>query len=136
MAYTEANRVQIRKYLGAGSVYLQLFPKLENAITATQSIADGGVRPDNSTETEVLSYVTKLQTIEVRLEELQIQMAVTQAGKDEVTLNNAQGVSLLRKEGRRMVGVISRMLACAPVFDFFSGQAPSSEDFSNIYSRL
>ncbi len=136
MAFSETNKVQIRKYMGAGSIYLQLFPKLENAITAVQSTADGGTRPDSSTENEVKSYLTKLATVESNLEALQCQMQVVQAGKDEVTLNVAQGVRLLRSEGRRMIGTISRILACAPVWDFFSAQQPSADDFYNPYTIM
>jgi len=136
MAFSEADRVQIRKYLGAGSLYLQLFPKLENAITVVQSIADGGARPDSSTENEVKLYVTKLATIESNLEALWCQAQVVQAGKDEVTLDVKGGIRNLRNEGRRLVGVISRILAVAPVWDYFSAQQPSADDSYNPYTPM
>lgn len=137
MAFSEANKVAIRKYMGAGSIYKQLFPKLENAITAIQSTADGGSQVDSSTEDSVKAYLVKLAAVEDKLEALQCQMQVVQAGKDEVTLNVAQGVYLLRSEGRRMVGVIARTLACAPVWDFFSGMEPSAfDDYPNPYGVI
>lgn len=136
MAWLESEKVEIRKYMGAGSIYLQLFPKLENAIIAVQSVADGGTRPDSSTENSIRTYLTKLATVESNLESLQCQMQVVQAGRDEVTLDVKQGVMLLRSEGRRLVGAISRTLACAPVWDFFSSQQPSADDFYNPYTPM
>jgi hypothetical protein len=136
MAYTEADRVQIRHFMGAGTTFLQLFPKLENAITVTQSVVDGGTRPDNSTELYLKSVITDLQAVESKLKDLHIQVQVVEANQKEIVLNVAQGVYLLRSEGRRMVGNLSRLLACAPVYDCFSSQAPSSDDFANIYKAM
>lgn len=136
MAFSESDKVEIRKYMGAGSLYKQLFPKLENAIIAVQSVADGGSQVDSSTENSIKSYLTKLATIELKLEALQCQVQVVEAGADEIKLNVAQGVSLLRSEGRRMIAAISRTLACAPTYDFFSSQMPSADDFNNPYSGL
>ena len=135
-AFTEIQKVEIRKYMGAGSIYLQQFPKLENAITAVQAVADGGTRPDSATQNSIVSYLTKLATIETKLEALQCQVQVVNAGEDEVKLNVAQGIFLLHKEGKRMIGIIARTLACAPVWDFFSSQAPSADDFANPYSGV
>ena len=136
MAYIEADRVQIRHFMGAGTTFLQLFPKLENAITVTQSLADGGTRPDNSTELLVKSIVTDLQLVETRLKNLHNQVQVVEANSKEIVLNVGKGLFLLRAEGRRMVGNLSRILGCAPVFDAFSPQAPSSDDFANPYKPL
>lgn len=136
MAFTEAERVEIRKYMGAGSIYLQLFPKLENAITSVQSIADGGSQATNGTEASIRTYLAKLATLETKLEALHCQVQVVEAGADEVKLNVAQGIYLLRSEGRRLVGVIARSLACAPLWDFFSGMEPSADDFRNPYSVM
>lgn len=126
---TESERVQIRKYLGAGSLFYQLFPKLEAAITMIQSKVDGGAQADSSTEASVRDYITKLQSIEAKLEALHCQVQVIQAGKDEVTLNPAQGFYLLRNEGRRFIAVLSRTLDCAPLHDFFSPVAPNASGF-------
>jgi hypothetical protein len=134
MSFTESDRVKIRKYMGAGSVFKQLFPKLENAITAVQSTTDGGSQTDNSTELSILSIITKLETIETKIEGLYCQVQVVEVNKKEVVLNTAQGLYLLRSEGRRMIGVLSRTLACAPLYDYFSGQQPCANDFANPYS--
>jgi hypothetical protein len=136
MAFTESDRVSIRKYLGAGSLYLQLFPKLENAITIVQSLADGGQRPDNSTELEIKTYLAKLVALETKMEQLHCQFQIDEAGLDNVKLNASRALYVLRSEGRRYIGVISRILACAPTFDYFSSQAPSANDFASIYSTI
>lgn len=134
--FTESDRVTIRLYMGAGSIYLQLFPKLENAITAIQSIADGGVRSDNSTELMVRTQITNIQNIETRIQDLYDELEIKTAGQDKVELDVTKAVLMLQREGRRYIGNISRILACAPVFDYFSSQAPSADDFANIYSVL
>jgi len=136
MAYTESDRVQIRHFMGAGTVFLQLFPKLENAITATQSTADGGTRPDSSTETYAKTIITDLQAVETKLKALHCQVQVVEANQKEIVLNVAQGIFLLKSEGRRMVGNLSRVLACAPLYDAFSSQPPSADDFANIYAPV
>lgn len=122
--------------MGAGSIFLQLFPKLESAITAVQSLADGGSQPDSSTENSIRTYLSKLAALELKIEEMHCQVQVTQAGKDEVTLNVAQGMYLLRSEGRRYIATIARTLACAPIFDFFSPMSPSASEFHNPYSPI
>ena len=134
--YNESDRVQIRHFMGAGTTFLQLFPKLENAITVTQSTADGGSRPDNSTELFVKSIVVDLQAVESKLKDLHLQVQVVEANSKEIVLNVAQGIYLLKSEGRRMIGNLSRVLACAPVWDAFSSQAPSADDFANIYKQM
>lgn len=134
--FTESDRVNIRSYMGAGSIYLQLFPKLENAITAVQAIADGGSRPDNSTELFIKAIIVDLQTIETKLKAIHCQVQVVEANQKEIVLNTAQGIYLLKSEGRRMIGNLSRTLACAPLYDFFSSQTPSAENFANPYSVL
>lgn len=48
--FSETDRAYIRHFLGYGAIFLQAEPRLENAVTATQSTADGGARPDSTTE--------------------------------------------------------------------------------------
>lgn len=67
MAWTEADRVQIRGYLGYSSQFLQADPRLENAMTNAQAIADGGTRPNPSpsaAETQVRLIIANLQSID------------------------------------------------------------------------
>src|ERR1035438_174575 len=60
MAYSELDRTYIRHFVGYGAIFLQAEPRLENAITATQSITDAiskGSRPDSSTENYLKSLL-------------------------------------------------------------------------------
>lgn len=120
--FTESDRVSIRNYLGFGALWLQADPRLENAITTVQSVADGGTRPDSSTETAIKAVITDLQTIDARLKDLWIQM---QAGAvDEVKVNPARGAALLRSEGRRLVHRLARHLDTYPRSDIYSSATP------------
>jgi hypothetical protein len=134
--FSEYERVQIRTYMGSGAIYKQLFPKLENAITAIQSLADGGSQKDSSTENIVRVNLTKLDTLETKIESLHCQLQIVEAGLDNVTLNATKALYVLKSEGRRYIGTIARILACAPVYDYFSSQTPSQDHFSNIYSVM
>ena len=123
--FTESNRVQIRRYLGFGALFHQADPRLENAITAVQSNADGGTRPDNSSELAILGYLAQLATIEQRWQRYYIQM---QAGNvDEIKIDPLRGIAGLARLGRMYVGFISDALDTRPYRDVFS--APNvSED--------
>lgn len=122
MAWTEADRVKIRHYLGFAAIFHQADPRLESAITAVQSIADGGARPDDSTEQHIRGILGKLQTIENRLEALWEQM---QAGViDELSIDAARAAIMLRSEGRRLVHGIAAALSTSPRRDIFSPSPP------------
>ena len=63
MAWAEADRAVIRHYLGFSALFLQADPRLEAAIGAVQSLADGGTRPDNSTELQIRGWLAKLAVV-------------------------------------------------------------------------
>ena len=42
MSFSELDRTYIRRFVGFGAIFVQAEPRLENAITAVQSTADGG----------------------------------------------------------------------------------------------
>ncbi len=113
MAFTEANRAAYRKYMGFTSLYLRAYPRYEVAIDLLQSTADGGGMVDNSTELLIKSALTELEDLEAKLKDLRIQAHVTKAGSDDIEINPAKGVFLLRSEARRQV----RYLANAIGFD-------------------
>lgn len=133
---TEAERVKIRKYLGASSIYKQLFPKLENAITAIQSTADGGSQSTNDTELSVRSILTNLDALETKITNLHCTVHVVSAGNKEAVLDAAKGMYMLKSEGRRYIGVLARTLGCSPLHDYYSGQPSNSQDSYNMYSVL
>jgi hypothetical protein len=128
MAYLELDRVYVRRYIGyPGGLWLQSEPRLENAISATQSIADGGTRPDSSAENYIkgLIYGTAAVTgnpvtpggttqtatfaqpsqpgllnIETQLTTMWPFTFATKA--DEADVDTYRGMVQLRAEGRRM----------------------------------
>ena len=57
MAYTETDRTWIRHFGGWGAIFGQADPRLEVAISATQSLADGGTRPDSSGENLIKALI-------------------------------------------------------------------------------
>jgi hypothetical protein len=118
MAFSEADRVQIRRYLGFPAIYVTADPRLESAITAVQSVADGGSRPNNTTELAVQGYLAKLATVETRIEDLFIQMQVGTV--DEVEIDAPRGLLGLRSIGRQYVGHIADTFAMKPARDVFS----------------
>lgn len=131
MAFSEEDRVQIRLYVGASALFLQAWPALENAITTVQSIAEGGTRPDDSTETLVKGLVTKLQAVDTRLEELQTEM---EAGKvDELGVDPARATAVVKMNGRILVGRLCRTLGLkGPLADVFSPQSINSAGFVGL----
>lgn len=118
MAFTEADRVQLRRWLGYSAIYASRDPILESAITSVQSVADGGGRPDNTTEIAVKGYVTELASIESKVKDLYEQM---QAHKlDDITIDPLRGMAGLCKIGRQYVGHISDALSTPIKRDVFS----------------
>jgi hypothetical protein len=128
MAWTEADRVQIRQYTGASALFVQSWPALENAITSIQSQADGGQRPDNSTETLIRGYLTSLAAIDVQLQQDSQLLMVSHA--DEADVDYLRKQAGLQKLGRMWVHRLCRALAFqGPLVDVFSGGStvPPSE---------
>ena len=123
MAWTEADRATIRSYLGFPALFLQADPRLEAAMTAVQSEADGGVRPDGSTETQNRGWLAQLAKVESRLEELWDEAEALKV--DELGVDPMRAMAMLRAEGRRVVGRIARALGTAPRHDVFSGAEPN-----------
>ena len=121
MAFTEADRVEIRYYVGAAALFLQAWPALENAITSVQAESDGGTRPDNTTELKVKAIITELQAIDVRRTTLRTRY---EAGKvDELDVDPVRAGLAARMDGRIAVGRLCRTLGLkGPLADVFSPQ--------------
>lgn len=136
MALAESDRANLRHFLGFGAVFLNQDPILENALTAIQSISDGGTRVDSSTETLVKGWVTDLQTVEGMLKNLwpQAQMAAA----DRAQFDVARGRAVLCMEGRRLVGYICATCGLkGPRRDIFSSSpslSPNGNPFGGGYS--
>lgn len=131
MAYTETNRVKIRQWLGYSGVVYQ---NLEAAITASQSVADGGNRPDNSTELAVKDWVVQLDAVLTSIQGLRTQAQILSA-EDNLGIDAIRGIASLEKEGRLYVGFIADALCCRPARDVFS-RVPLTTNPSNPYGVL
>lgn len=126
MAFTEADRVSIREYLGFGSIFLQADPRLENAITAVQSVADGGTRPTSDAENALKALITRLKAIDTSLDALNDQSGATSV--DEIKLDAARETYRLKMHARSLVHRLARILDTYPRSDIYSaspGMLPS-----------
>lgn len=132
MAYLESDRVAIREYLGFASLFLQADPRLESAITASQSVADGGTRPTSDTEMRAKAIVTKLQAVDAAIDALIPAMGT--GSVDEVKLDTAREDARLRADGRRWVHRLARIFDTYPRSDVYSS-APELEEEYPGYPR-
>jgi hypothetical protein len=112
MAWTESDRAILRHYLGFSALFLQADPRLELAITSVQSKADGGVRPDDSTERLIRGWLAQLARLERRFEELWDEAEALKL--DSLGVDPYRALSMLRSEGRRVVGNVARSVTVRP----------------------
>lgn len=118
MAYTSAQRVQIRRYMGVAPNRNQ-GDDLDALVTSTQSVADGGVMPDNQTELYVVGLLTQLATLQTNISNLWEQMQADSV--DKLRVDPVRALMALRSDGRRLVGDLAVVLDFAPKRDAFSG---------------
>src|SRR6185312_3737480 len=156
--YLEQDRVWIRHYVGFGAIYLQAEPRLESAITATQSIADGGSRPDSSTENYIKSliygaaavtgpwtgvtpgpapqntafttpFLRGLIEIESNINRLDAFVGALKVDQDATSLDTVRETKRLRMSGRVMCHHLARMLGMKGVrADMFSASPVVKDD--------
>lgn len=110
MAFTDAQKAQIRRYLGYPDVYRQANPRLESALNLV------GDRPDSKALIE--ADLAALMTLETKLTAAQAYGGLKRVDDIEFYPNAAQTKSL-RDEGRRVVGRISITMGVAPAADVF-----------------
>lgn len=118
--FAESDRVKIRRWLGFSAIFLQADPRLENAITSTQSLADGGSRPDDTTVIAIKDYLTKLTNIETQWVLLTTEGGMQGGTIDELKIDPLRGLAGLKQVGRMYVGFIADALATKPHRDVFS----------------
>lgn len=122
MAFTETERVQIRRWLGFPALFLQQNPRLESAMTAVQSIADGGARPDSTTEVAIRGYLATLATYEARWADMR--EAFEASKTDELVTDHARAQMMLERTMRIYVGHIGDALDTSPARDVFTPKSP------------
>ena len=118
MAFSELERVNIRKYLGIPRLFINANPLLENAMTALQSQADGGSLPTSDTENTIRLYLTKLATIETQIDSMIVQVAVSEVS-NEAKLDAGRGMAILKKHGTDTIQAISNLIGMQPFKPFF-----------------
>jgi hypothetical protein len=159
--YSEQDRTLIRRFLGFSAIFLQADSRLEVAIGATQSIADGGARPDSNTENfikgliygtaqqpggavtqgPVAQNITFAMPAEVGL--LAIKQAidglipiafVISADKMDANIDPGRAMKILRGLGREKVTQMCTMLATERRKDIFDegGENPKGDTFYNL----
>lgn len=120
MAFTVAERVQIRMYIGFSNIFLQQDPRLENAITAVQSIADGGVQPTTDAEAMVRAILVKLTSNDASIDALADFSGATAADKGDAEIDAAREQARLQSVGRMYIARLCRMFDTYPVADVYS----------------
>ena len=117
----------IRHWMGGSALVHGFWPALEDAITLVQSVADGGARPDDSTETAIRATMVELDEIETKRKALRKRVMVDTAiaGGTHARIDPARGLAALRMEGRIVAGSLARYLGFKAVLtDIFSAAAP------------
>jgi hypothetical protein len=152
--YSETDRTWIRHFGGWGAIYQQADPRLEAAISATQSVADGGTRPDSNGENLIKALIygqaavvgtagvtvsgtaqntafaspaqRGLIQIEANIAMQDTFLGTSSADGGEVKINPAREMIRLRSEGRRLVNAMCIVLGLrGPRVDMFGTGKPT-----------
>ena len=112
MAFTEAQRVKIRQYLGAPALYLSEEPLLENAMSGVEQ------KPDS--EAAVIALLAQLDTLDAKL--LQVGcLSTVQVGN--IQMDAIRGLFYIRQTARIYAGRLAVLLGLnGPIRDAFSSQ--------------
>lgn len=102
-AWTDAERAQIREYIGYSAQFHQFDPTVENAITAVQAVADGGVLATSDTQTLIRSYMSQLASIDSQITNLLPLAFVNDAGDEKVNVKPMHAVRFLEQQGRKLI---------------------------------
>jgi hypothetical protein len=164
VAYTELDRTQIRRFLGFAAIFLQGDPRLESAITGTQSIADLGSRPDSNTENAIKALIwgqaaqtgaagvslgptvqagpfampsrPGLVNIKSALDGLIPLNFILEADQKDAVIDPARGAAILRRMGRELVAELSNILSTPPRQDVFGVRMPGSDPESEAMGEV
>jgi hypothetical protein len=121
-AFTEAERVSIRRYLGFSRLHTLYNSRLESSITSAQAVADGGSLESDATATLIRATLTSLASVEAKLACVWDQAAALKV--DEIEVDPARAMAILRSEGRRLVTTLANALDITPRCDAFGATEP------------
>lgn len=116
MAFSEAERIKIRRYLGAPEIYLDAEPLLENAMNAVQSPP----KPTVANEDAIRALLVQLDTLDAKLLEVGC-LATVQVGNIQMDPIRAQ--FYVRSTARIYAGRLAVALGLnGPIRDAFGPQ--------------
>jgi hypothetical protein len=101
MALTPTEKARIRKLLGWGARFWQLYTRLENAMDAVEQTL-----PEETGQ--IQGILTQLTDIDAKISDALGTVGVT--GVSTIHLDSDQGISHLKSEGRRLVEGIAVIL--------------------------
>lgn len=112
MAFTEAQRADIRKYLGWPGRWFQTDSRLEQAMN--------GVTAEH--QTQIVGELARLATIDTKLDSASTFFPASRDGN--IGIEGAQNLNLLRSQGKQAAGRIAAILGVEVRHDVFSGSGP------------
>lgn len=115
MPFTNTERANLRAYLGFSKQFSDFNSRLEVAMTAVEQLDDG-----DATMTRIRSVLTKLASLDDKLEELHCTAFVMEAGTDKVKIDSIRAIQMLKMEGRRLIQQLAIPLGCQPQKDYYS----------------
>jgi hypothetical protein len=123
-AWTEPQKTSIRHYVGAGIVSgYGFYPPLEDSMSRVLAIADGGQQVSNSTQLAIVALLADIATVETQLKSLWT--AAIAVAVDEIKIDSARAMAMLRMEGRRLSHGLAKYLGFRAVLaDVWSAAAP------------
>lgn len=140
MTFSEAERDQIRTYLGYTRMYISANPFLEQAITSIQPISEGGSAPDSSIENAVRSALQQIAAIDTTIQNLEGDPVSLAVSGVPVSLSNgavlqqdySRAIRTLRRNGTNDIMKIATRLGVQPIRPYFySDGLGSTEALTN-----
>lgn len=136
-AWTETEKVKIRKYLGFPSLFFQQVPRLEAAIRAVQSQADGGALLTSDTQEELRRVLTRLDLIDTQRIRLENLFFVKQSdGMDKAEIQPRQAYVMLERTGRQLISQLSRTLGFQRLPSDYYSSLPIGGSYDDQLSDL
>lgn len=116
MAFTELERIKIRKYLGAPEIYLDAEPLLENAMNAVQSPP----KATTANEDAVRALLVQLDTLDAKLLEVG---CLSNVKVGNIEMDAIRGLYYVRQIARTYAGRLAVLFGLnGPIRDAFGSQ--------------
>lgn len=122
MAFTDAERVQIRRFMGGSFLFIYHDNRLESAMTTVETLPDSGATEDYITDT----LLVRLAAVETALAANHCRLAALDA--DEVKIDAVRAQLALRAEGRRYSSQLAHALGFKSVLrDCWAASEPNAD---------